>query len=338
MPDPRFYRRAGPHQLAYIAKIAGVELPAGVNPSHQVTDVAPLARAGATDITFAVEEFADTLAASSAGVCLVTSQLAARTQAKTIALICRDPRHAFAAVARAFYPPYSQPASAAACAPDATIASGVVIEHGAVVGPGAVIGAGTRVGPNAVIGPGVHIGRQCSIGAGVVLGFCLIHDQVVIHPGTMIGQPGFGFAPGPTGLLRTPQLGRVVIHDRVELGANNTVDRGAFDDTVIGAGTKTDNLVHIGHSVIVGANCVFVAQSGVGGSTVIGDGVIIGGQVAISDHLTIGAGAKIASQSGVMRDVAPGETVMGYPAKPVKSFWREVATLSRLTKKPGPKD
>ncbi|MBM3514968.1 MAG: UDP-3-O-(3-hydroxymyristoyl)glucosamine N-acyltransferase, partial [Alphaproteobacteria bacterium] len=168
----------------------------------------------------------------------------------------------------------------------------------------------------------------------VVLSHCMIGDQVVIHPGTRIGQAGFGFAPGPSGAVRMLQLGRVLIKDRVELGANCTVDRGAFADTVIGAGTKTDNLVHIGHNVVIGANCVMVAQSGIGGSSTIGDGVVIGGNVGISDHVTVGAGARIASMSGVMRDVAPGETVMGYPAKPIKSFWREVATLGKLVKRP----
>jgi UDP-3-O-[3-hydroxymyristoyl] glucosamine N-acyltransferase len=337
VPDPRFYRRAGPHQLAYVAKIAGAEFGPGINPSNLIEDVAPLARAGKSAVSFATADFADDFARAACGACLVTVALAPRAPSSCVPLICPDPRYAFAAVARAFYPPRTQSVLiSGARAADAVVAPDAVIEHGAIIASGASIGPGCRIGANAVVGPGVEIGRDCSIGANVVLGYCIIGDNVVIHPGTVIGQAGFGFAAGPRGATRIPQLGRVLIRDHVELGANCTVDRGAFDDTIIGVGTKTDNMVHIGHSVVLGANCIVVAQSGIAGSTTIGDGVIIGGQVAISDHLTIGAGARIASKSGVMRDVGPGETVMGYPAKPVKKFWREVATLARLTRKSAP--
>lgn len=334
MPDPRFYRRAGPFQLAFIAKIAGAELGAGVNPSTQIEDIAALDQAGPRDIAFVTKEFVTGWAASRAGACLTTAALAGQAPQPCVALVCKDPRAAFAKVARAFYPPGLQsPPMTAARAADATVAADAVIEHGAVVGAGAVIGAGTRIGANAVVGPGVQIGKGCQIGAGVVLGYCRIGDGVILHPGVKIGQDGFGYAPGPEGLLKVPQLGRVLIDDDVELGANVTVDRGALGDTTIGAGTKIDNSVHIAHNVAIGRHCIIVAQTGISGSCTIGDGVVIGGQVGIVDHIKIGAGARIASQSGIMRDVAPGETVMGYPAKPAKQFWRENVAVTRLTRK-----
>jgi UDP-3-O-[3-hydroxymyristoyl] glucosamine N-acyltransferase len=331
MPDPRFYRRAGPHSLALIAKVAGAEFASAIAPSTVFDDIAALATAGPRDVAFATDKAAPEAAVSRCGACLVTSALAGALAPGAAALVCRDPRAAFAAVAHAFYPSRSQsPALAAVRAADAEIAADAVIEHGAVIGAGAAIGGGTRIGANSVVGPGVRIGRNCSIGANVVVTFAIVGDNVVVHHGVTIGSDGFGFAAGATGLVKFPQLGRVLIHDNVEIGANCTIDRGALGDTVIGAGTKFDNLVHIGHNVVVGRNCIIVAQAGIGGSSTVGDGVVIGGQVGIADHVTIGAGAQIAPQSGIMRDVAPGETVMGYPAKPIRRFWREIAALGKL--------
>lgn len=334
MPDPRFYRRAGPFQLAFIAKIAGADLGAGVNPSTPLDDIAPLAEAGPRHVTFVTKEFAAAFPSCRAGLCLTSRDLAPRAPQASITLVCKDPRLAFAQVAQAFYPPGQQsPPSLTARAADATIAADAIIEHGAVIGAGASIGAGSRIGPNAVVGAGVSIGKNCIVGAGVVLSYCRVGDGVILHPGVKVGQDGFGFAASADGLAKIPQLGRVLIEDKVEMGANCTVDRGALGDTVIGAGTKFDDMVHIGHNVVIGRHCILVAQTGVAGSVTIGDGVVIGGQVGIADHVKIGAGARIASQSGVMRDVAAGETVMGYPAKPSRQFWRENVALTRLAKK-----
>jgi UDP-3-O-[3-hydroxymyristoyl] glucosamine N-acyltransferase len=210
-----------------------------------------------------------------------------------------------------------------------------VIEAGAVIGERAELGAGCHVGPNAVIGEAVVIGPNCRIGAGATLSHCLLGARVVIYPGARIGQAGFGFALGTEGMTKVPQLGRVIIEDDVEIGANSTIDRGSGPDTVIGAGTMIDNLVQIGHNVRLGKGCVIIAQAGVAGSTRIGDHAILAAQAGLIGHLTIGHAARIGAQAGVMRDVPDGESVIGSPAVPVRQFFREVATVQRLAKEKG---
>jgi UDP-3-O-[3-hydroxymyristoyl] glucosamine N-acyltransferase len=165
----------------------------------------------------------------------------------------------------------------------------------------------------------------------------LIGDRVVIHPGARIGQDGFGYLPGKSGHLKVPQICRVIVQDDVEIGAGATIDRGASRDTMIGEGTRIDNLVQIAHNVSIGRHCLIAGQAGISGSVTLGDHVMLGGQVGIADHLTIGDGAKIAAAAGVMHDVPAGERWVGAPAKPVREFFREVATLKRLAaKKSGP--
>ena len=212
----------------------------------------------------------------------------------------------------------------------ARLEPGVVVDPGAVIGRGAEIGAGTVIGANAVIGPGVRIGRNGAIGATTTIVAALIGDRVVIHPGAHIGQDGFGFALGARGHLKVPQIGRVIIQDDVEIGAGVTIDRGANRDTVIGEGAKIDNLVQIGHNVVVGRHAVLVSQSGVSGSSVVGDFVALGGQAGIAGHLNIGAGAQVAAAAGVMTDIPAGERWAGAPAKPVREFFREVAVVKKL--------
>ncbi|MBL8643530.1 MAG: UDP-3-O-(3-hydroxymyristoyl)glucosamine N-acyltransferase [Rhodospirillaceae bacterium] len=331
MPDPRFYHRAGPISAAQAAGIVGAVLPAGLDAAASIADVATFADATPRDAVFLSDKtHLPALAQSKAGFCFVAADLAASVPGHCAALTCKDPRAAFAMLAAHLYPDIAPTWGTSAVAPDAEIGVGALIAPNAVIGAKAKIGAGCKIGPHAVIGPGVVLGDTCIIGANVTITFSIIGARVIVHPGVQIGQDGFGYVATPAGPRKVPQLGRVMIHDDVEIGANCTIDRGSLADTIIGRATKLDNLVQIGHNVVIGQACILVAQSGVAGSCTIGDGVIIGGQVGIADHVTIGAGAQIASQSGLMRDVAPGEKVMGYPAKPVRQFFREVAALEKL--------
>ncbi len=266
-------------------------------------------------------------------------RVGARGPAPPTALISPAPYHAFAKVLARFFPAALKPGSvfgSQGVAPGAfvhataVLEAGVTVDPGAVIGPGAEIGAGTVVSSHAVVGPQVRIGRNCSIGSGCTLQAALIGNRVIIHPGVRIGQDGFGFAMSPKGHMKVPQIGRVIIQDDVEIGANSCIDRGASRDTVIGEGTKIDNLVQIGHNVVVGRHCVIVSQVGIAGSSTLEDFVVLGGQVGLAGHLTIGMGAQVAAQSGVAGDVPRGAKYGGYPAQPALNWARESAMLKSL--------
>ena len=210
---------------------------------------------------------------------------------------------------------------------EVSIEDDVTIEAGATIGRGAAIGSGSVILAGAAIGAGVQIGRNTTIGANATVVNALVGDKVIIHNGVQIGQDGFGFAMGAGGHHKVPQIGRVIIQDGVEIGANSTVDRGANRDTVIGEGTKIDNLVQIGHNVTIGRHCVIVGLAGVSGSATLGDYVVVAGQAGIVGHTKIGDGAQVGGGSGVHGDVPPGERVMGYPAISASKWMREAAKI-----------
>lgn len=241
----------------------------------------------------------------------------------------KDPRAAFAAVASALH----RERTLADGGPAPRLGAGARIHPSAIIAPGADIGEGAEIGPHAVIGPGVVIGDRTIIGPNAFVSCALVGASARIGPGAVVGAPGFGFASGPGGAFRVPQLGRVLIGDRAEIGANTTIDRGAMGDTMIGAGTKIDNLVQIGHNVRLGRDCLIASQVGIAGSTVVGDRVMFGGQAGIADHLTIGDDARLAARAGLMRDVPPGETWGGSPAQPIRLWLKEIAILARLVRK-----
>jgi UDP-3-O-[3-hydroxymyristoyl] glucosamine N-acyltransferase len=337
MADPRFYTVEGPFRLAALARIAGAELRPAEAGERTVRDVAPLETAGPDEVSFLDNpRYADAFRSSRAGACVVAPDRADNAPSSMALLLTPTPYRGFALLAQAFYP---EPRPAAGIAPgaavDATakIGTGTVVEAGAVVGAHAEIGRNGVIGAGAVIGPSVVIGDDARIGPCASLRYCLLGSRVRVLAGARIGEDGFGFAPDPAGHVKVPQLGRVIVGDDVEIGANATIDRGAGPDTVIGPGCRIDNLVQIGHNVRLGRGCVVVAQAGISGSTELEDHVVIAAQGGLAGHLRIGAGARIGGQAGVMRDVGAGETVIGSPAMPVKQFWRQVATLARLAGK-----
>lgn len=339
MADPRFFTVAGPFKLADLASIAGASLADPATGERVVTDVGPLDVAGPDSITFLDNRrYLDALSASRAGACVIAAAYADRAPAGMALLISEAPYMAFAMIARAFYPPPPvEPGIAAGAMIDSTaeLGPGCRVDAGAVIGRAAVLGAGCHIGANAVIGEAVTMGASCVIGACASVSHSMIGNRVYIYPGARIGQDGFGFASAATGHLRIPQLGRVIIHDDVEIGANTTIDRGAGPDTVIGAGCMIDNLVQIGHNVQMGKGCVIVSQVGISGSTKLGDFVVIGGQAGLAGHLNIGSGVRMAARSGVNHHIPAGLEVGGAPAVPVREWRRQIAMIMRMGKGKG---
>jgi UDP-3-O-[3-hydroxymyristoyl] glucosamine N-acyltransferase len=327
--DPRFYEVGSALKASEIAEIAGAEFVRG-DPGRLVTSIASAEYAGSTDLTFVDAEGED---GTEAGVIIGRPGSAKNLPAKVTVLESKHPRSAFGRVGahlvriRELEPgqPYIHPT--------ARIASSAVLEPGCVIGPGVAIGPDCRIGANAVIGPGVQIGARSRIGAVASVKCALIGDGVMVFAGAIIGETGFGLAAGANGAALSPHFGRVIIQNAVSIGAHTCIDRGLFDDTVIGEASQIDNLCHIGHNCRIGSSVVIAGFGAISGSSVVSDRVQFGGRVGIKDHVTIGAGARLAAGAAILNDVPPGETWAGYPAKPIKTWLRELAWLGREAQK-----
>lgn len=340
MADSRFFKKSAAMAVSDIVALTGAQALSAsgqADLSRAFGDVAPLDKAGSDDVSFLDNtKYLSMFTASKAGACFVKRKFAERAPENMLLLVTDEPYFAYALVARHFYPEsHFEPhvSRQATIAKSAKIGKGARIDSGAVIGEHVTIGDDCWVGAGTVIGDGVTIGNQCRLGALCSISHSDIGNRVVLHRGIHVGQDGFGWAPGSRGIVKVPQLGRVIIGDDVEIGSGTCIDRGAGPDTVIGAGSKIDNLVQIGHNVQLGRHVIIAAQCGIAGSTQIGDGTMLGGQVGISGHVQIGAGVKVAAQSGVMHDVPSGSTYGGAPAMPIKDWHRQTVAVSNLSKK-----
>jgi UDP-3-O-[3-hydroxymyristoyl] glucosamine N-acyltransferase len=332
--DPRFFARSGPRSLASVAEAAGGTAP---NVGLLISGVAPLQTAGPEEVSFLDNRrYAPALERTSAGAVIVHPDMLPRVPERTVAIVTEEPYAGWARVAALFHPAR---AASPGVHPSAVIMEGARVDPSAEIGPfslvevGAEIGARCRIGPFVAVGAGVLLGPDCRIGAHASLSHAILGTRVYVYPGARIGQEGFSFAPTRSGFLSVPHLGRAILEDDVEVGANTTIDRGSTGDTVIGAGSRLDNLVQIGHNVRLGRCCAVVAQVGIAGSTVLEDFVQVGGQAAMAGHLNIGKGARIGAQAGVISDVPPGAALVGSPAQPRQDFFRQVAALKRLIRR-----
>ena len=332
MPDARFYADLGPVTLSELARAAGAEL-AGADEGwadRMISAAAPLARADASHVAFfADRRYRPALRDTAAGAVFLKPDHLDFAPEGCARLVTAEPHVAWSNAALRLHQPHVHPANEPAIHPTAELEEGAAFGPGVVSGPGAKVGRGTIIGANTVIGPGVSIGRDCRIGTNATLLFALIGDRVRILSGAVIGEAGFGVAGVAAAVMDVPQLGRVIIQDDVTVGASTCIDRGAWEDTVVGEGTKIDNLVQIAHNVRLGRFCLLAAHTGISGSVTVGDGAVFGGRAGIADHLEIGAGARIAAAAGVMKSVPPGEMWVGSPARPIRRFMRETAWLAR---------
>ncbi|OUJ10121.1 UDP-3-O-(3-hydroxymyristoyl)glucosamine N-acyltransferase [Acetobacter sp. DsW_059] len=339
--NPRFFLRSGPFDAQAVAQAAQATFvpPADGRalPAEGFKGIAPLQSAGSDEISFLDNRrYATLLENTSAGLVIVAPAFADKVPPHCAALITSEPYLAWSRVARMFHPRHP---ARAGVHPSACVASTADIHPTCEVGPFAMIGENVKIGAGSVIGAhtvieqSVTLGEECRIGGHVTLSHVVVGDRVIILPGARIGQDGFGFAVGPQGFETVPQLGLVVLGNDVEIGANTTIDRGSVNNTVIGAGSRLDNLVQIGHNVQMGRCCIVVAQAGISGSTILEDFVTIAAQAGLIGHIRIGEKARVGAQCGVMSDVKSKADVIGSPAMPFKEFFQNVAVLRRIAKK-----
>ena len=336
MVDTRFHSFSGPQPLAQLLAAIGLSPQfSGEGPVIEGAEELHLAEARHVSLA-AQAEYREALSSTGAGVVIVSAALASEVPARSMPVIAADPHSVFVAILEQLYPGNTRSTVTALLGPHESLPiteADVRLGPGVVLGPGVEIGRGSVIGPNTVIGAGVTIGRNAIIGSNCSIECAHLGNSVVLHAGARIGSEGFGWLDLGRGNRKIPQLGRVIIQDRVEVGANSTIDRGALGDTVIGEGTKIDNLVQIGHNSRVGRNCLIAGTCALAGSTIVGDSVMFGGGSAATGHLTIGAGSVLAARTLVTKDLPAGSHVAGYPAQEMGAWRRSVAALRRLSKK-----
>lgn len=337
MVDATFFKNNGPFTLAQIAEVCGAELRDSSKANESIKDIATMTNAGVGEICFFYDKKAKAKAVEiKATACVTTPEMETLIPAGVVVLVSTNPKLSFLKLNQHFYSEYQPKADisrTAKIAPSAKIGQNTFIGENVVIEEDVEIGENCVIEHNVVISRSCKIGHNCRIGVGAQIAYCLMGNDCYIYSGVRIGLDGFGFMVINGKHQRIPQIGRVIIGNDVEVGANSCIDRGAMDDTVIGDGCRIDNLVQIAHNVKLGRGCVIVAQTGIAGSCTFGDYVVCGGQSGFADHLTIGSGVQVGAQSGLMRDVEPGMTVMGYPAVPIKDFMRQTAYLQKLSKK-----
>lgn len=337
MVDAHFFKKKENVTLAQAAEVTGAVLPDASKAGEMIAAIATMRSAGAEDICFFYDRKSKEQAAQmQAKACITTEELQQFVPAGVIVLTCANPKEAYIKLNEYMYAenlPSAGIDASARIADTAKIGENCFIGANVVIGENVVIGDNCLLEPNVVIARGCRLGNNCRVGAGASISYSIIGDNCYIYTGARIGQDGFGFQVMNGRHHRIPQVGRVIIGNDVEIGANTCIDRGALDDTVIGDGCRIDNLVQIAHNDKLGRGCIIVSQVGIAGSCTLGDYVVLGGQVGLADHLNIGSGAQLAAQSGVMRDVEAGAVMMGSPCVPFKDFMRQVSFLQKNSKK-----
>lgn len=339
MSSPRFYNLVSPITLGEAAELGGAKLLNERYSERLIGDLSSCEKASKDSLIFIEnKKYLSKLENLSAAAVLCSAEIADAIPDNIAVLVAKRPYYSFCLIANFLYkiPLTNEDVQFDSSFHNSYVDKTAILEENVIIEPGAHIGANVQIGKNtiikasAIIGPNCTVGRDCVIGYGVKLQFAMLGNNVIVHPGTCVGQDGFGYLPGSTGITKVPQLGRVIIQDDVEIGANSTIDRGSLDDTMIGEGTKIDNLVQIAHNVRLGRFCIIAAHGGVSGSVTIGDQSLLGGHAGIKDHIKIGSRVSIAAASGVMNDIPDGETWGGVPARPIKQWFREVITLRNI--------
>ena len=335
-----FFINSGPYTLSEVVQNVLSDYVIPDSFSHTtINGIATLSESNSNDLTYLSDKnYINGSDNIQAAACFIRQDLIDILPSNVIPIITPNPEYAIIVAINMLYQTVDN-VTDYSISKDAVIADNVElrtnirIESGAVIKSGVVIGQKSAIDSNTVVGKNVVIGENVIIGSNCSIQHCYIGDNVVIHPGTRIGQDGFGYGHTGSNFIKFPHIGRVIIQDNVEIGANSTIDRGSLNDTVIGEGTKIDNLVHIAHNVIVGRNCGLAGQVGISGSVKIGDNVILGGQVGVIPHRKIGDNAQVAAGSGIMHNVQPNQKVAGRPHREIDKYLNEIKTLTRLSRK-----